>query len=415
MNKKSTIAAELDKLEGGKADDTPSIEFDSGELAKGVEIEKEHTNDKELAEEIAKDHLKEIPDYYTRLQKMEEEAKAELSDENSEDVPECTEDVFLLLTLAARQKCKAMGIDSVGAPTDEEGNRIAQRLGLIYNGLQEQVPPKLPLYTFTDPTTKSSFLASNLEEAQEGISQMREHFSDSPDIFQSFQSSKLNLTKNAVWPFGKSDVPEEQPDDDEVVDPVARIEPPKFQTRRSPGITEEPAEATPEQTELIQGLATGKTHIDQLQLEVSRIQDELKQKIAPIQAQIGEIQQRQLHATKQLVSMMAELEQELIQADNQIGYYTEQVASKKLTPSEKVKILLERFGAKAEQSIAEAQKNLDEISQIVVGKYRQWPTKTSAIVDDTDDQYLAALYQNMYNTTAGLLEDVKELNFALTA
>jgi len=44
------------------------------ELKLGIKIELEHTNKKEIAKEIALDHLSEIPDYYTRLVKMEKEA-----------------------------------------------------------------------------------------------------------------------------------------------------------------------------------------------------------------------------------------------------------------------------------------------------------------------------------------------------
>jgi len=40
----------------------------------GIKVEMEHTTDKTLAERVAKDHLTEIPDYYTRLDKMESEA-----------------------------------------------------------------------------------------------------------------------------------------------------------------------------------------------------------------------------------------------------------------------------------------------------------------------------------------------------
>lgn len=47
------------------------------QLKIGVKIEQEHTTDKKIAEKIARDHLKEIPDYYTRLAKMEKEAKKE--------------------------------------------------------------------------------------------------------------------------------------------------------------------------------------------------------------------------------------------------------------------------------------------------------------------------------------------------
>jgi hypothetical protein len=47
------------------------------ELKRGIEVEQEHSKDKDTAREIALDHLLEIPDYYTRLDKMEATAKAE--------------------------------------------------------------------------------------------------------------------------------------------------------------------------------------------------------------------------------------------------------------------------------------------------------------------------------------------------
>lgn len=43
----------------------------------GIEIEMEHVDNKKMAKEIAMDHLVEIPDYYTRLLKLEKEAKKE--------------------------------------------------------------------------------------------------------------------------------------------------------------------------------------------------------------------------------------------------------------------------------------------------------------------------------------------------
>lgn len=52
-------------------------DFDPKELKMGIDIEMEHTNDKNISKQIAMDHLKEIPDYYTRLKKMEGEAKKE--------------------------------------------------------------------------------------------------------------------------------------------------------------------------------------------------------------------------------------------------------------------------------------------------------------------------------------------------
>jgi len=45
----------------------------------GKKVEMEHTKDKDLAEKIAMDHLWEIPDYYTRLKKMEKQASVKES------------------------------------------------------------------------------------------------------------------------------------------------------------------------------------------------------------------------------------------------------------------------------------------------------------------------------------------------
>jgi len=59
-------------------------EVDPKELAMGVEVEYEHTDDMETSRRISLDHLNEIPDYYTRLKKMEEEGLKALG-ETEED------------------------------------------------------------------------------------------------------------------------------------------------------------------------------------------------------------------------------------------------------------------------------------------------------------------------------------------
>jgi len=51
------------------------VSFIEKQLKMGEKIEHEHTKNHELAREIALQHLDEIPDYYTRLKKMESEAK----------------------------------------------------------------------------------------------------------------------------------------------------------------------------------------------------------------------------------------------------------------------------------------------------------------------------------------------------
>jgi predicted nucleotidyltransferase len=64
-----------DHIHGGFADEDSPNDFDREQLKIGIEIEMEHTNDPELAKEIAMDHLSEIPDYYTRLKAMEKQAE----------------------------------------------------------------------------------------------------------------------------------------------------------------------------------------------------------------------------------------------------------------------------------------------------------------------------------------------------
>ena len=53
------------------------VSFIQKQLDMGEPIEHEHTKDHELAKDIALQHLDEIPDYYTRLKKMEASAKKE--------------------------------------------------------------------------------------------------------------------------------------------------------------------------------------------------------------------------------------------------------------------------------------------------------------------------------------------------
>lgn len=51
--------------------------YHTSELALGIRMEMEHTKDRDFAMQIAKDHLRELPDYYTRLRSMLKRAKAE--------------------------------------------------------------------------------------------------------------------------------------------------------------------------------------------------------------------------------------------------------------------------------------------------------------------------------------------------
>jgi hypothetical protein len=68
------------------------ISFVRNQLKMGIAIEKEHTKDKDLAADIALQHLDEFPDYYTKLKKMESDARKE--HKNFKDVKESLRDWF---------------------------------------------------------------------------------------------------------------------------------------------------------------------------------------------------------------------------------------------------------------------------------------------------------------------------------
>lgn len=70
-------------IKGGVGDNYH--EYDPHEMKLGIQIEKEHVGKsgksqeeiEAIARDIARDHLKEIKDYYTRLIHMEKQAKSE--------------------------------------------------------------------------------------------------------------------------------------------------------------------------------------------------------------------------------------------------------------------------------------------------------------------------------------------------
>lgn len=64
-----------DQIDGGLADEDDAEGFDPKQVMLGMGVEMEHTDDPKIALEITLDHLKELPDYYTRLDKMEKDAK----------------------------------------------------------------------------------------------------------------------------------------------------------------------------------------------------------------------------------------------------------------------------------------------------------------------------------------------------
>jgi hypothetical protein len=75
MNKPKYTGFRLLTILDGDGGDYPDEMFDPIQLARGIEIEMEHTSFIIAAKIIAKQHLTEYPEYYVYLIEMEEKLK----------------------------------------------------------------------------------------------------------------------------------------------------------------------------------------------------------------------------------------------------------------------------------------------------------------------------------------------------
>jgi hypothetical protein len=65
------------RLKGGMADGKAITDYELAQLLEGIKWEREHSEDSFVALEIAMDHLERIPDYYSRLLRLEREAMSD--------------------------------------------------------------------------------------------------------------------------------------------------------------------------------------------------------------------------------------------------------------------------------------------------------------------------------------------------
>lgn len=63
------IESTKSKLKQLALDHSVTVAHLESQLKKGIKVEQEHTKNLRTAEKIALDHLKEDPDYYTKLKK----------------------------------------------------------------------------------------------------------------------------------------------------------------------------------------------------------------------------------------------------------------------------------------------------------------------------------------------------------
>ena len=77
-DKKIITLIDIEKKHNKTKDSTDYIAFLKKELRKGAAVEKEHTDNINMAKKIAKDHLKENPKYYSDLKKCQTKLKVKL-------------------------------------------------------------------------------------------------------------------------------------------------------------------------------------------------------------------------------------------------------------------------------------------------------------------------------------------------
>lgn len=110
-------------------------DVDAKQLAMGVKVEMEHTQDAKVAKQIALDHLAEIPDYYTRLKEMEDEAEKSLRKNGDE---EDEEEATGPLPKDAADRVRAFLAENP-KPSDDQFHELAEDMGVSPHKLEEVV------------------------------------------------------------------------------------------------------------------------------------------------------------------------------------------------------------------------------------------------------------------------------------
>lgn len=144
--------ANKDKLKGGFSDKMSaesiakkhktSIKDINAQIKKGIKVEMEHVDDESLAREIALDHLFEIPDYYTRLDKMEKEAKKDMKEkevktEGKENITEFARRMRELAGLADGNQSKSLNTVQNGESSFEGGATFYAKDMMTSNEIKE--------------------------------------------------------------------------------------------------------------------------------------------------------------------------------------------------------------------------------------------------------------------------------------
>lgn len=125
--------SKADKIPGGLADKKKPSDFDPTQLKAGIKVEMEHTSDKNIAREIAMDHLTEDSEYYKKLKEVEKYDRVEITPDGKRELDYGKEDLNKEPNLKDRWSKLKKALDSNAAimdlssaeGDDEEGEQDA--------------------------------------------------------------------------------------------------------------------------------------------------------------------------------------------------------------------------------------------------------------------------------------------------
>lgn len=156
-----------DKIPDGLADQKPDSDFDAAQIEKGIQVETEHTTDREIAKKIAKDHLSEDSEYYVKLEKMEasHNTREDQEVDGAKKVIEADiKDLYNICKKAYDNSYAKMADDVFNA-----GKKKAKELGINWNydsGLQPYILDEIVENQLYNPSVYEYYLY--LTEAKAG-------------------------------------------------------------------------------------------------------------------------------------------------------------------------------------------------------------------------------------------------------
>lgn len=198
-----------DKIPGGLADKKKPSDFDKKQLAAGVKAELEHTSSKEIATEIAMDHLVEDPNYYKKLRRMEAKKGLIVDLERALPKKEPTSDVKQQKTSGASKKQAGAGGRTRYTYPDESKNDIKKKPAAgsdkpkekpdaqaQQSDVPQDAPKHQPVQVPSEQHADPAKLAAQLGMDVSMLKKIADKFKDNPKMkgrsgFVSFMSTRL--------------------------------------------------------------------------------------------------------------------------------------------------------------------------------------------------------------------------------